>query len=605
MNAAAGLVEVRVPDMGNFKDVAIIDVLVKPGEKIEPEAPLVTLETEKATMDVPSTVGGVVEKIHIAKGGTVSPGDLIVTVRSEAAEGAAPEGAGAGGSAGGAGTSGNGSAAGTSAAGDSPRGGALAGSLAGAGTSGSAGSPNAAGAAGTGRPIQATSGGAQAAGPEAGGPQGGAQAQGPQGAGPQAAGPQADFARTTPGGAAQGTSAGTTHGGASAAAQFASTPPQPGAGDAASASKPGIAAGGRTGSAAGQPGSATAGGPSVAASGLGQAGNGAGPIAGRLDLPPINEPGFSRAHAGPSVRRFARELGVDLTQVKGGGFKGRVTHDDVKAFVKKFLATGAKPAPAVAKSAPGTGAPSSFPTVPVIDFSLFGPIESKPLSRIQKISGPRLHASWVNIPHVTQFDEADITELEDVRTQLKQKALQAGIKLTPLAFIVRACVRALQEFPQLNSSLDPNGANLILKKYIHVGFAADTPNGLVVPVVHDANRKDIYEIAKQLGELSEKARAGKLSAAEMQGGSFTISSLGGIGGTAFTPIINAPEVAILGVSRSTMKPVFRDGAFVPRLILPLSLSYDHRVIDGASAARFTTFLAQTLADPRALTEAVP
>jgi len=305
------------------------------------------------------------------------------------------------------------------------------------------------------------------------------------------------------------------------------------------------------------------------------------------------------------VRRFARELGVDLTQVKGGGFKGRVTHDDVKAFVKKFLAGGAKPAPAVAKSAPAAGAPSSLPSVPVIDFKLFGEIETRPLSRIQKISGPRLHASWVNIPHVTQFDEADITELEEMRTQLKQKAQQAGIKLTPLAFVVRACVKALQEFPLFNSSLDPAAPNLILKKYIHVGFAADTPNGLVVPVVHDANRKDVYEIARQLGELSEKARAGKLLASQMQGGSFTISSLGGIGGTAFTPIINAPEVAILGVSRSSMKPVFRDGAFVPRLILPLSLSYDHRVIDGASAARFTTFLAQTLADPRALTEAVP
>jgi pyruvate dehydrogenase E2 component (dihydrolipoamide acetyltransferase) len=353
-----------------------------------------------------------------------------------------------------------------------------------------------------------------------------------------------------------------------------------------------------------------AGGSGQASATSGQAarsGNGAGPVAAaRPSLPPINEPGFSRAHAGPSVRRFARELGVDLTQVEGGGFKGRVTHDDVKAFVKKFLAAGAaKPAPAVAKSTPGAGGPSSWPTVPVIDFALFGEIETKPLSRIQKISGPRLHASWVNIPHVTQFDEADITELEDVRTQLKQKAQQAGIKLTPLAFIVRACVKALQEFPLFNSSLDPNGANLILKKYIHVGFAADTPNGLMVPVVRDANRKDVYEIARQLGELSEKARAGKLSAGEMQGGSFTISSLGGIGGTAFTPIINAPEVAILGVSRSAMKPVFSDGAFVARLILPLSLSYDHRVIDGASAARFTTFLAQTLADPRSLTEAVP
>jgi pyruvate dehydrogenase E2 component (dihydrolipoamide acetyltransferase) len=309
-----------------------------------------------------------------------------------------------------------------------------------------------------------------------------------------------------------------------------------------------------------------------------------------------------------------------LTQVKGGGFKGRVTHEDVKAFVKNFLAAGASAkagaagatgtpgsgaaSPAMAKGGPG-GGPVSWPSIPPIDFSVFGPVETKPLSRIQKISGPRLHASWVNIPHVTQFDEADITELEDTRTKLKEKAQQAGIKLTPLAFIVRACVRALQEFPLFNSSLDPTGASLVLKKYIHVGFAADTPNGLVVPVIHDANRKDIYELARKLGELSEKARAGKLTVAEMQGGSFTISSLGGIGGTAFTPIINAPEVAILGVSRSAMKPIFRDGAFVPRLMLPLSLSYDHRVIDGASAARFTTFLAQTLADPRGLTEAVP
>jgi pyruvate dehydrogenase E2 component (dihydrolipoamide acetyltransferase) len=301
-------------------------------------------------------------------------------------------------------------------------------------------------------------------------------------------------------------------------------------------------------------------------------------------------------------------LGVDLTVVAGHGFKGRITHDDVKNFVKS-LVTGApkaaSPAAGAAAKAGGATGGSALPAIPAVDFSAFGPIETKPLSRIQKISGPRLHASWVNIPHVTQFDEADITELEETRGKLKDRAAQAGIKLTPLAFIVRACVKALQQFPQFNASLDPSGANLILKKYVHVGFAADTPNGLVVPVVHDADRKDIYELARQLGELSEKARAGKLSVAEMQGGCFTISSLGGIGGTAFTPIINAPEVAILGVSRSTMKPVYRDGAFVPRLILPLSLSYDHRVIDGAAAARFTTFLAQTLSDVRGLLEAVP
>ena len=288
--------------------------------------------------------------------------------------------------------------------------------------------------------------------------------------------------------------------------------------------------------------------------------------------------------------------------MKGSGFKGRITHDDVKGFVKTFLA--APPAPAATARAPAGGG-GSLPVIPAIDFSLFGAVETKPLSRIQKISGPRLHASWVNIPHVTQFDEADITDLEATRNKLKEKASQAGIKLTPLAFIVRACVRALQEFPQFNASLDPSGANLILKKYFNVGFAADTPNGLVVPVVQDANRKDIYEIARNLAELSEKGRAGKLSPSDMQGGCFTISSLGGIGGTAFTPIINAPEVAILGVSRSAMKPVYRDGTFVPRLILPLSLSYDHRVIDGATAARFTTFLAESLANVAGLLEAVP
>jgi pyruvate dehydrogenase E2 component (dihydrolipoamide acetyltransferase) len=249
----------------------------------------------------------------------------------------------------------------------------------------------------------------------------------------------------------------------------------------------------------------------------------------------------------------------------------------------------------------GTG----LPPLPVVDFAAFGPVETQPLSRIQRISGPRLQASWVNIPHVTQFDEADITELEDVRTKLKGKAAKEGIKLTPLAFIVRAVVKTLAEFPVFNSSLDPGGANLIMKKYMHIGFAADTPNGLMVPVIHEADRKDVYEIARLLAELSEKARGGKLKVTEMQGGCFSISSLGGIGGTAFTPIINPPEVAILGVSRSSMKPVYKDGSFVPRLMLPLSLSYDHRVIDGAMAARFTTHLAGVLADPRQLTEAVP
>jgi pyruvate dehydrogenase E2 component (dihydrolipoamide acetyltransferase) len=468
--SAAPLLEVRVPDMGNFKDVAIIDVLVKPGESVEVDTPLVTLESEKATMDVPSTAGGVVEKIHVAKGGTVSTGDLIATLRSGAA-GAAPE-----------------------------------------------------------APLSARPAAAPA--------------------------PPAPSPPPPP-----------------------PSPPRP-APAAAAAPAPAPADGERPGKL-------------VPFSQLGA------PTSYRPDLPAIDEPGFSRAHAGPSVRQFARELGVDLARVKGTGFKGRITHEDVKAFVKRALAAPAAPA-----AAPAAGAKPALPALPVVDYSQFGPVETQPLTRIQKISGPRLQAAWVNIPHVTQFDEADITELEELRASLKDKAQAAGVKLTPLAFIMRACVKTLLEFPRFNSALDAEGANLIVRKFIHMGFAADTPGGLVVPVVKDAHRKDVYELARQLGQLSEKARSGKLPPLDMQGGCFTISSLGGIGGTAFTPIINPPEVAILGVSRSTLRPVYRGSSFVPRLMLPLSLSYDHRVIDGAMAARFTTYLAQTLAEPRSLLEAV-
>ena len=306
-------------------------------------------------------------------------------------------------------------------------------------------------------------------------------------------------------------------------------------------------------------------------------------------------PDIRGAHASPSVRRFARELGVDLARVTGSGLKGRINEDDVKAFVKKAL-TG----PPRAESA-GT----ALPRVPDVDFAAFGPVEVKPLGRIQKISGTRLQAAWVNIPHVTQHDEADITELEKLRASLKDRAASRGIKLTPLAFIARACAKVIAQFPNFNASLDASGQNLVFKKYLHLGFAADTPNGLVVPVIRDAGRKDVYELARDLGELAGKARAGKLAAAEMQGGCFTISSLGGIGGTAFTPIINAPEVAILGVSRSQQRPVWQGGKFEPRLMLPLSLSYDHRVIDGAEAVRFVVALAEALAAPQGLTEAVP
>ena len=311
-------------------------------------------------------------------------------------------------------------------------------------------------------------------------------------------------------------------------------------------------------------------------------------------LPPVNEAGFARAHASPSVRKLARELGVDLVQVKGSGAKKRVLHDDVKAFVKAIL-TGQAAAPA------GTG----LPQTPKVDFAKFGEIELEPLTRIQKISGPRLQASWINLPHVTQHDLADITELEARRQKLKGPAKAKGIPLTPLAFILKACVVALQEFPKVNASLSDDGDNLVMKKYIHLGFAADTDNGLVVPVIRDADQKDVYELAKELGELSLAAREGRLKAEQMQGATFTVSSLGGIGGTAFTPIVNSPEVAILGVSRHSMQPVWNGEKFVARLMLPLSFSYDHRVIDGAMAVRFTTFLGDTLGDVDALLQAIP
>ncbi len=308
-------------------------------------------------------------------------------------------------------------------------------------------------------------------------------------------------------------------------------------------------------------------------------------------LPTINEAGFSRAHAGPSVRKLARELGADLIQIKGSGAKNRILHDDVKAFVKAVM-TGQGGAPAGA----------ALPKVPSIDFAKFGEIASVPLTRIQKISGPRLQASWINLPHVTQHDLADTTDLEAKRQELKGPAKERGISLTPLAFVLKACVAALQEFPKVNSSLSDDGKSLIMKKYIHLGFAADTEQGLMVPVIRDADKKSVYELAQDLAELSLAAREGKLKADQLQGASFTISSLGGIGGTAFTPIVNAPEVAILGVSRSSMQPVWNGSEFEPRLMLPLSLSYDHRVIDGAAAVRFTTYLGEVLGDVAGLLE---
>jgi pyruvate dehydrogenase E2 component (dihydrolipoamide acetyltransferase) len=304
----------------------------------------------------------------------------------------------------------------------------------------------------------------------------------------------------------------------------------------------------------------------------------------------------AKPHASPSVRKFARELGVDLSRVQGSGPKSRVLHSDVQGFVKGALAKG--PAPVAAKG--GGPLPFNLPAWPEVDFAKFGPVETEALSRIQKLSGPYLHRNWISIPHVTQFDEADITDLEAFRKAQTAETEKKGFKLTMLAFMIKACVTALRQFPKFNASLDKSGESLIIKKYYHIGVAVDTPGGLVVPVVRDADRKGVFDIAHELGEISKLAREGKLKPGDMQGGTFSISSLGGIGGTAFTPIINAPEVAILGVSRSAMKPVWNGSEFAPRLMLPLSLSYDHRAIDGATAARFSAFLVSVLSDIRKL-----
>ena len=298
-------------------------------------------------------------------------------------------------------------------------------------------------------------------------------------------------------------------------------------------------------------------------------------------LPKIDEDSFSKAHASPSIRKFARELGVNLIEVRGTGSKSRILKDDVKAFVKSILS--------------GSNNPSiGLPKIPSLDYAKYGEVSNQPLTKIQKISGPRLQASWINLPHVTQHDLADITEMEADRLRIKKLKQNKDIKISPLAYVMKACSLVLKDFEKINSSLAEDGNSVILKSYINIGFAADTENGLVVPVIKDVDKKSLIEIAKELLRLSVKARAGKLSSDEMQGATFTISSLGGIGGTAFTPIINAPEVAILGLSRSTTQPVWNGSEFEPKLILPLSFSYDHRVIDGAYAVRFTTALCDAL-----------
>ena len=440
----ANLVEVNVPDIGDFTDIPVIEILVKPGDTIKKEDSLVSLESDKATMEVPSTHSGVVKELKVKLGDKVSMGSVILVLEESASA-----------------------------------------------------------------PVVATVAAAPSSHPSSKG----------EGAEP----PQTQAPARLP----------------------EALPPKA---------------------------------ASVLASST---------VASHVSSAPIP----SSVHASPSIRAFARELGVDLSKVKGTALKGRITKEDVQAFVKVELA---KPKGA------GTSGAFAFPEMPHIDFTKFGEIETRALSRIKKLSGNNLARNWVMIPHVTQQDEADITEVEAFRVKTNEENAKSGIKVTMLAFLIKASVAALKKFPEFNASLEPGGENLILKKYFNIGFAADTPNGLVVPVIKSADKKSVLDIAKEMTELSAKAREGKLSPAEMSGGCFSISSLGGIGGTFFTPIINAPEVAILGVSRASMKPIWNGKEFTPRLILPMSLSYDHRVVDGAAGARFSTYLAGLMSDIRKL-----
>jgi pyruvate dehydrogenase E2 component (dihydrolipoamide acetyltransferase) len=456
------LVEVKVPDIGDFEQVAVIEVLVKAGDVIKAEQSLITVESDKASMEIPSSHAGLVKELKVQLGDNVREGSLVLLLE--------------------------------------------------------------------------TTGAVPASGP--------------------APTPAADAAAVVP---------------LAAAPPAIDTPP------VAATTVPG-----------GRP--------------LG--GESAGRIAPTASLP-LHEPmqaALRLPHASPSVRRFARELGVPLAEVQGSGLKGRITPDDVQAFVKKVMAGDMRTAAQAARPAASPTGPSAggagFDLLPwpKVDFAKFGAVERKDLSRIKKLSGANLHRNWVLIPHVTNHDDADITDLEAFRVQLNKEHEKSGVKVTMLSFLIKACVSALKKFPEFNASLD--GEQLVLKKYFHVGFAADTPNGLVVPVIKDADQKGILQISKEMSDLAAKAREGKLGPADMTGGCFSISSLGGIGGRYFTPIINAPEVAILGVCKSSTEPRWDGRQFTPRLILPLSLSWDHRVIDGASAARFNAFLGAVLADFR-------
>ncbi|MFM0550670.1 dihydrolipoyllysine-residue acetyltransferase [Paraburkholderia sediminicola] len=542
-------IEVKVPDIGDYKDIPVIEVLVKAGDTVEKEQSLVTLESDKATMDVPSSAAGVVKEVKVKVGDNVSEGSLIVVL--EGAEGGAAAPAPA------------------PAAAPAP-------------------APSAAPAAAPAPSPAASGGGLQEVKvPDIGDYKDIPVIEVAVKVGDRVEKEQSlvtlesDKATMDVPSSAAGivkelkVKVGDT---VSEGSVIVVVEAEGGAAAPAPAPKQEVE---KPSDAPAVPSPAPA-----APSALAQA-----PVI------PAGEGGARHAsHASPSVRKFARELGVDVTQVQGTGPKGRITQADVTAFIKGVM-TGqrAAPAGAAAPAAAGGGELNLLPW-PKVDFTKFGPVDPKPLSRIKKISGANLHRNWVMIPHVTNNDEADITELEALRVQLNKENEKSGVKITMLAFVIKAVVSALKQFPTFNASLD--GDNLVFKQYFHIGFAADTPNGLVVPVIRDADKKGLIDIAKEMAELSKAARDGKLKPDQMQGGCFSISSLGGIGGTNFTPIINAPEVAILGLSRGAMKPVWDGKQFVPRLILPLSLSYDHRVIDGAAAARFNAYLGALLADFR-------
>jgi pyruvate dehydrogenase E2 component (dihydrolipoamide acetyltransferase) len=558
--------EAKVPDIGDYDKVPVIEILVKPGDTVAKDQGLVTLESDKATMEVPSSIAGVVKEVKVKVGDEIGEGTVVALIESaDAAAAPAP-------------------------AAPKPAPAAEKAAPAPAEAPAAAAKPAAA--------APASGGGVQEAkvpdigdfdkvpvievlvkvGDTVSKDQGlvtlesdKATMEVPS----SVAGVVKELKVKVGDEIGEGVVVALIETAGASAPAAAKSPPAPAKTESAAAP-------------AAAPATATAA-PASA------------PDAGKPSSPPVSFGAHTVMpdkvpYASPAVRQFARELGVDLAQVKGSERKGRISKEDVQKFVKSALAGGAPAAQAAAPAGGGTGL--NLLPWPKVDFSKFGEVETKPLSRIQKISGANLARNWVMIPHVTHNDDADITELEALRVVLNKEYEKAGIKFTMLGFLIKALVAGLKKFPQFNASLDAGGENLVLKKYFNVGFAADTPNGLVVPVLKDADKKGVVDIAKETSALAAKARDGKLGPAEMSGGCISISSLGGIGGTSFTPIVNAPEVAILGVTKSAMKPVWDGKAFQPRLILPLSLSYDHRVIDGALAARFTAYLAQLLADMR-------